>query len=83
MDDKMIDQRLVSDMQATVAWLTARLAGDLDAAKAVLTADNVVPVLLGTTDAVLALVRIMSVLTDSTPEAYLQTMGRMIARMEK
>lgn len=63
--------------------MTARLAGDLDAAKAVLTVDNTIPVLIGTTDCALSLIKIMAMFADATPEAYLQSMGRMLAGMEK
>ena len=83
MDDKMMDQRLVSNMQNTVAWMTARLAEDLDAAKTVLTVDNTIPVLIGTTDMALVLLKKMATSIGCTPEEYLQNAGRMLARMGK
>lgn len=79
----MDQQEVISKMQDTVAWMTARLAEDLDAAKVIVTSDNIASVLMGTTDIALVLLKKMATSVGCTPEEYLQNAGRMLARMEK
>lgn len=72
----------IATLKDVTAFLTARLHDDLEGAKAVLNDDNVVSILIGVTDFALAMVKMMSGMIGSTPEKYLESMGKVLAVLD-